>query len=81
MYSEISVGICIFPKEVEYYSDVIQELYFPSRVLVSTLRTKNYAFPINELRNLAIEHASSTHVFISDVDIIPSGWLFFYFMN
>lgn len=70
---EISVGICIFPKEVEYYNDVIQELYFPSRVLVSTLRTKNYAFPINELRNLAIEHASSTHVFLSDVDIIPSA--------
>ena len=69
---EISVGVCVFPKETDYYSDVIKGLYFPSRVQVNVLRTKNYAFPINELRNLAIDHASSTHVFVSDADVIPS---------
>ena len=66
------MGVCVFPKETDYYSDVIKGLYFPSRVLVNVLRTKNYAFPINELRNLAIDHASSTHVFVSDADVIPS---------
>ena len=66
------MGVCVFPKEVDSYRDVIKGLYFPSRVQVNVLRTKNYAFPINELRNLAIEHASTTHLFVSDVDVVPS---------
>ena len=63
----------MFPREVEYWEEVVHDLYLPSRVAVHSLTTKGYSFPINELRNLALTKAETTHVFISDVDIIPAG--------
>ena len=52
IHSEISVAVSILPKELEFYEDVLRDLHFPSRVHVSTLKTKSYWFPINELRNI-----------------------------
>lgn len=71
-HSEISVAVSILPKELEFYEDVLRDLHFPSRVHVSTLKTKGYWFPINELRNIAIEASTTTHIFVSDADILPS---------
>ncbi|KAK8823158.1 hypothetical protein WA538_002307, partial [Blastocystis sp. DL] len=70
---EISVAVSILPKELEFYEDVLRDLHFPSRVHVSTLKTKGYWFPINELRNIAIEASTTTHIFVSDADILPSS--------
>lgn len=75
------MGVCVFPKETDYYSDVIKGLYFPSRVQVNVLRTKNYAFPINELQEFGrLTRHSSTHVFVSDADVIPSRIQFIFLL-
>ena len=73
----ISVGLCVFPRETDYWEEVVHDLYLPSRVAVHSFQTKSYSFPINELRNLALSKATTTHVFISDVDIIPAGMTVF----
>ena len=67
----------MFPREIDYWEEVIHDLYLPSRVGIHSFKTNSYSFPINELRNLALSKATTTHVFISDVDISPAGMTVF----
>ena len=75
MGSPISVGLAVFPSEVEYIDESIKDLLLPSRVAISKSVMHGYSFRINALRNLALSKASTTHVFVADVDVLPSRFL------
>ncbi|CAH1154748.1 unnamed protein product [Phaedon cochleariae] len=51
--------------------EVLRNLYEASTMTASRWRTK-LAYPQNHLRNLARKNCQSKHVFLTDVDIVPS---------
>ena len=75
MISGISVGLCVFSDEGIDVDKMLQSLYLPSRVSVFQYEQKGRSFPINTLRNLAMSKTQSSHLFIADIDVIPSGIL------
>ena len=69
---EITVGLCIFQYDIENAEDIIRGFALPSRVQLCQHIQRSSSFPINALRNLAIQNTHTTHLFVADVDIIPS---------
>lgn len=69
---EISVGLCVYQYDIEEVESILLGLYFPSRVSVHQHLQRSNSFPINALRNLAIQDVHTSHLFIADIDIIPS---------
>ena len=74
--SDISVGLGVFSYESDDAHVIIRDFSFPSRVHIFEYNQKGNSFPINSLRNLAIQNTNSSHLYIADVDIIPASFFF-----
>lgn len=61
----------------EHYNDVKREYGLEDRVsIVLRMQTEDGFYPINELRNLAIRYSTTSHFFLSDMDMWPSFELY-----
>lgn len=72
MNRKISVGLCVYQYDIDEVESILLGMYLPSRVSVHQHLQHSNSFPINALRNLAIQDVHSSHLFIADIDIIPS---------
>ena len=79
--SDISVGLCVFSYESDDARVIIRDFSFPSHVHIFECNQKGNSFPINSLRNLAIQNTNSSHLYIADVDIIPASFFFIWFYD
>jgi hypothetical protein len=54
--------------------DWLTGLWLPSnlRLVFEKVTISNLSYPINHLRNLALDSARTSHVFVCDVDMLPS---------
>lgn len=67
------MGLCVFSHENDDVNKIIRDFAFPSRVKLFPYYQKGNSFPINSLRNFAISKTDTSHIFVADVDIIPSS--------
>ena len=51
---------------------MVQSSFFPSRVIVTPFVNEMSSFPINTLRNIGYSTTTSTHVLVTDIDVIPA---------
>ena len=75
----ISAAICVQKEEKEFFQSLLDSSLLPSRVRVSMFVAEKTTFPINELRNLAYSNSDSTHILVTDIDILPSRMAFMLF--
>lgn len=76
-YRSISAAMCVKKEERELFQSLLDASLLPSRVHVSVFVAEKTTFPINDLRNLAYSNSVSTHVLITDIDILPSRGIVF----
>ena len=68
----LSVVISVKDRELPILSALIAQAQFPSRVYVNQYVNNNELFPINVLRNMGYSLAVTSHVLISDIDVVPA---------
>ena len=70
---QLSIAVCVLDKENSMYSWYMRNNAFESRLHVTEYHAKtNAQYPINKLRNLAIESVQTTHLWLTDMDMWPS---------
>ena len=68
----------IRPDEVETFNKLKAEAHLRSNIYLDYMIQTNESFyPLNTLRNKAIEHVTTSHYYISDMDIWPSRMSYF----
>lgn len=76
--SPMSVVVSAKKEEEQTLNGMIKSAAFPSRVRVIPYIAENEKFPINTLRNLAMDSVRTTHVLITDLDILPARKFLFH---
>ena len=68
------MAVCICSEEErDQLQSFLEKAAFPSRfVVVPHLDTSGH-YPINKLRNLAIEKVTTSHYLMTDIDLFPAG--------
>lgn len=71
--SPISIALYIKKNDWEKYMTIKSEMGLEERVSIALyLQTNSSLYPINALRNLAIQNVHTSHFFMSDMDMWPS---------
>ena len=69
----MSIALYLRKEDWEYYNDLRRDFGLEDRVsIVLKVKSNGAPYPINELRNMAIQHAKTSHFFMSDMDMWPS---------
>lgn len=70
---EISVGLFLTPSDKAIYDKFISESSLPERLHFTIFMAESKdQYPINHLRNLAIEAVRTSHLWLTDMDMWPS---------
>lgn len=69
---DIVVAVSLENLEEYNFESALRGMLLPARVRVIQHRVYDSKYPINELRNIAMNAVLSTHVLVSDIDIVPS---------
>ena len=73
----MSIALYLRKEDWEYYNDLRRDFGLEDRVsIVLKVKSNGAPYPINELRNMAIQHAKTSHFFMSDMDMWPSFGLY-----
>lgn len=78
-YSPIVVVVCLLPEELNSKWNDIQQRYnqlCPHMKMIpftANEEERHYKYPINQLRNRGLDQVETSHVFLIDVDFIPSA--------
>ena len=77
-YSPLSITIHLKEDEVKEFTERIKADQFPSRLsLVQYISTQPNIYPINKLRNLAIQNVQTDHFWLTDLDMWPSRIVYY----
>ena len=68
----MSVVISTTNDEETSLKKMIASSFFPSRVEIIPHIISGDGFPINTLRNIAINNVHTTHFLVADIDILPA---------
>ena len=70
---EVSVGLFLTPSDKLIYDKFISESSLPERLHFTIFMAESKdQYPINHLRNLAIEGVRTSHLWLTDMDMWPS---------
>ena len=72
IHSPISLVITLEPELIKNMSDYESILMPYSRITYQFYETNDTYYPINALRNIAINNTKTTHFFVCDMDFWPS---------
>lgn len=74
--SPFSIAVCLKPTEERMYRQLLRKSSFPARLGVIPFTAANRSiYPINYLRNLAIDHVLTSHFWLTDMDMWPSRFI------
>lgn len=74
MNSPMSIVFCIPPSEVANYTKLYQSSVIrPNMKITYYVQNDPNLYPVNYLRNRAIKQVSTTHFYLSDMDVWPSS--------
>ena len=60
-------------KDENHFRTMEKDLQLRSNIhLECVIKMEGLAFPINHLRNIAVDHVKTSHFYLSDMDIWPS---------
>ncbi len=70
----ISAALALTPKEYVRYSKDFFSFPIPKRVKITLFQLDpSKPFPVNRLRNIAINNIETSHFFYNDIDFVVSG--------
>lgn len=69
----ISVVVHCHPSHIEDILSFFQTASFPNRLILTMVTSSSDDYPINTLRNIAIEAAPTSHFMVFDMDVWPTG--------
>ena len=73
-YRPMSVALCIKEGEESEFARLVEESQLSKRLsLVPYHLPTNASYPINLLRNMAIDDSKTNHFWLTDLDMWPSG--------
>lgn len=68
--------MCLKPSEERTYRQFLRTSSFPARLgVIPFTATNRSVYPINHLRNLAIDHVRTSHFWLTDMDMWPSRFV------
>lgn len=71
---DLSIAVFVTPKEETTLRRIIENGNYESRLRITPLMAQNNKeYPINKLRNLAIRNVCTSHFWLTDMDMWPSG--------
>lgn len=71
--SPLSITFFLTANTSVLYNEIYDSLSLPKRLHISYYLSKsNGIYPINKLRNIAIDHVNTTHFWVADMDMWPS---------
>lgn len=70
---EISIAIHMSDAYKQLIRTFITTHTFPSRLHIQYVTDNSGHYPINRLRNVAINATTTSHFFMTDIDIWPAG--------
>lgn len=73
---EISIAIRVDDSSGAALREFVKQQTFPNRVHLSYLKDNSNHYPINRLRNLAINNTFTSHFFMTDIDVWPACTFF-----
>ena len=76
MYRPISVALYMSPSEYIHYRDKYPLYYRLKRLYLHPYISSTNSLPVNHLRNIAIANATTSHVWIMDLNMVPSDKLY-----
>lgn len=63
----------LYGKGIEVYEQVIQTIDVPKRLnIIAYFSDSAEPYPINKLRNIAMDHVQTTHFWLADMDMWPA---------
>ena len=72
----MSIIVLIHPSEENgFKTDFVHFSLSSSQKIAALMSNSRDEYPINLLRNLAIDKAETSHVFVSDLDFWPAGMI------
>ena len=69
---EISIAIRVDDASGPALREFVKQQTFPNRLRLSYLKDNSNHYPINRLRNLAINNTFTSHFFLTDIDVWPA---------
>ena len=70
----LSVSVCIRSEEERsQLQSFLREARFPPRLIVIPYLELSDHYPINKLRNIAIERVTTSRYLMTDIDLFPAG--------
>lgn len=76
MYRPISIALYMSPSEYIHYRDKYPLFYRLKRLYLHSYISAANSLPVNHLRNIAIANATTSHVWVMDMDMVPSDKLY-----
>lgn len=71
--SPISICYYVTKEEAPEYLKLVSESNLRSNVILDhRIQNDPSFYPVNELRNIAISHVTTSHFYLSDMDVWPS---------
>lgn len=71
---DLSIAVFVTAKEETTLRRIIENGNYESRLRITPLMAQNNKeYPINKLRNLAIRNVRTSHFWLTDMDMWPSG--------
>ena len=68
------MAVCIRSEEErDQLQSFLERANYPSRFVVVPHLDASGHYPINKLRNLAIEKVTTSHYLMTDIDLFPAG--------
>ncbi len=72
IYSELSISIHVTDSNKQIVRSFAHSNSFPSRLHIHYVTDNSGHYPINHLRNIAIQEVTTSHFFLTDIDIWPA---------
>lgn len=73
MYRLLSIAVCVRSEdEKTHLESFLTENRFPDRLSVAIVLDPSDHYPINHLRNVAIQGVRTSHFFLTDIDVWPA---------
>ena len=69
----LSIAIRIDSTDQLILRNFLNKHSFPSRLRISYVRDNSEHYPINQLRNRAINNTITSHFWLTDIDVWPAG--------
>ena len=74
IHRPLVISVCIrSDDELSQLRSFLQEAEFPPRLVVVPYLDTSDHYPINKLRNIAIERVATSHYLMTDIDLFPAG--------